>query len=122
MTSALDGLIVLLSGFVHSSMLWNELVHEYRDRVYIRKDIILKLSEYGELNQSKLMSYCGLNNIKHKEILDGMVNKGILSKSEEPWGNKTIIKYRVSEKGKDILKQILEPYEELFPRKEGLDK
>ena len=103
-------------------MLWNELVHEYRDRVYIRKDIILKLSEYGELNQSKLMSYCGLNNIKHKEILDDMVKKGILAKSEEPWGNKTIIKYRVSEKGKDILKQILEPYEELFPRKEGLDK
>lgn len=98
------------------------MVHEYRDRVYIRKDIILKLSEYGELNQSKLMSYCGLNNIKHKEILDDMVNKGILAKSEEPWGNKTIIKYRVSEKGKDILKQILEPYEELFPRKEGPDK
>jgi DNA-binding PadR family transcriptional regulator len=68
------------------------------------------------------MSYCGLNNIKHKEILDDMVNKGILAKSEEPWGNKTIIKYRVSEKGKDILRQILEPYEELFPRKEGLDK
>lgn len=68
------------------------------------------------------MSYCGLNNIKHKEILDDMVNKGILAKSEEPWGNKTIIKYRVSEKGKDILNQILEPYEELFPRKEGFDK
>jgi hypothetical protein len=37
------------------------MVHEYRDRVYIRKDVILKLSEYGELNQTKLMSYCGLN-------------------------------------------------------------
>ena len=68
------------------------------------------------------MSYCGLNNIKHKEILDDMVKKGILAKAEEPWGNKTIIKYRVSEKGKDILNQILEPYEELFPRKEGFDK
>jgi predicted transcriptional regulator len=98
------------------------LVHEYRDRVYIRKDIILKLSEYGELNQSKLMSYCGLNNIKHKEILDDMVNKGILAKSEEPWGNKSIIKYRVSEKGKEILKQILEPYEQLFPRSEKPDQ
>jgi predicted transcriptional regulator len=98
------------------------LVHEYRDRVYIRKDIILKLSEYGELNQSKLMSYCGLNNIKHKEILDDMVNKGILSKSEEPWGNKSIIKYRVSEKGKEILKQILEPYEQLFPRSDKPDQ
>ncbi len=101
---------------------WKELVHEYRDRVYIRKDIILKLSEYGELNQSKLMSYCGLNNIKHKEILDDMVNKGILAKSEEPWGNKSIIKYRVSEKGKEILKQILEPYEQLFPRSDKSDQ
>ena len=45
------------------------MVHEYRDRIYIRKDVILKLSEYGELNQSKLMSYCGLNNVKHKTIL-----------------------------------------------------
>lgn len=101
---------------------WKELVHEYRDRVYIRKDIILKLSEYGELNQSKLMSYCGLNNIKHKEILDDMVNKGILAKSEEPWGNKSIIKYTVSEKGKEILKQILEPYEQLFPRSDKPDQ
>ena len=46
------------------------MVHEYRDRIYIRKDILLKLYEYGNLNQTKLMSYCGLNNVKHKEILD----------------------------------------------------
>jgi hypothetical protein len=39
--------------------------------------------EYGELNQSKLMSYCGLNNVKHKEILDDMVKKGLLIKIEE---------------------------------------
>lgn len=121
-TSILDGLNCSDKRFIMFIFIWNELVHEYRDRIYIRKDIILKLSEYGELNQSKLMSYCGLNNIKHKEILDDMVKKGILAKSEEPWGNKTIIKYRVSEKGKDILNQILEPYEELFPRKEGFDK
>jgi len=57
-------------------------VHEYRDRIFIRKDILLKLCEYGEINQSKLMSYCGLNNVKHKEILN----------------------------------EILAPYEELFPR------
>jgi len=68
------------------------LVHEYRDRIYIRKDILLKLYEYGELNQSKLMSYCGLNNVKHKEILDDMVKKGVITRVEEAWGNKTIIK------------------------------
>jgi predicted transcriptional regulator len=95
-----------------------KLVHEYRDRVYIRKDIILKLSEYGELNQSKLMSYCGLNNVKHKGIIDDMVEKGLMIRFEEPWGNKTIIKYKLSDKGREVLNIILEPYEVLFPRSE----
>ncbi|MGH9992560.1 MAG: winged helix-turn-helix domain-containing protein [Nitrososphaera sp.] len=95
------------------------MVHEYRDRIYIRKDVILKLSEYGELNQSKLMSYCGLNNVKHREIIDDMVEKGLISRFEEPWGNKTIIKYKVSEKGRELFREILEPYESLFPRSEA---
>jgi predicted transcriptional regulator len=96
------------------------LVHEYRDRIYIRKDIMFKLYEYGELNQSKLMSYCGLNNVKHKEIIDDLVEKELIVKTMESWGSKTIIKYRVSEKGREILKEILEPYETLFPRSETL--
>ena len=95
------------------------MVHEYRDRIYIRKDIILKLSEYGELNQSKLMSYCGLNNVKHKSIIDDMVGKGLIVRLKEPWGNKTIIKYKVSEKGRAIFQEILEPYEALFPREKA---
>lgn len=98
------------------------MVHEYRDRIYIRKDIILKLYEHGELNQSKLMTFCGLNNVKHKGILDDMVKKELITRTEEPWGNKTIIKYQVSEKGKRILTALLEPYEELFPRKEPEDE
>jgi predicted transcriptional regulator len=89
------------------------LVHEYRDRIYIRK-----LYEYGELNQSKLISYCGLNNVKHKEIIDDLVQKELIVRTMESWGSKTIIKYRVSEKGREILKEILEPYETLFPRSE----
>ena len=94
------------------------MVHEYRDRIYIRKDVLLKLYEYGELNQSKLMSYCGLNNVKHKEIIEEMVKKEIILRTEEEWGNKTIIKYKASEKGRQILREILEPYEEFFPRSE----
>ena len=95
---------------------------EYRDRIYIRKDILLKLYEYGEMNQSKLMSICGLNNVKHKEILDDMVEKGMLDRRNEPWGNKTTIKYNISQKGKNILSAVLEPYEELFPREEKEEK
>lgn len=92
--------------------------HEYRDRVYIRKDIILKLTEYGELNQTTLLSYCGLNLVKHKDILDDMEGKGIIKRTEEPWGNKKIIKYNVTQKGKEFSKLILEPYEDMFPRRE----
>ena len=95
------------------------MVHAHRERVYIRKDIILKLSDYGELNQTQLMSYCGLNNVKHKPIIDELVEKGLIIRAEEPWGEQNrIIKYRVSEKGKAIVSAILEPYEQLFPRRE----
>ena len=92
------------------------MVHEYRERIYIRKDILMKLYEYGELNQSKLLSYCGLNSVRHRRILDEMVDGGLIVRTEEAWGDKTIIKYKVSEKGRTILKELLEPYEELFPR------
>ena len=93
------------------------MVHAHRERIYIRKDIILILNDYGELNQSQLMSYSGLNNVKHKPIIDELVDKGLIIRLEEPWGGQNrIIKYRVSEKGKEIVKAILEPYELLFPR------
>jgi len=82
----------------------------------MRKDILLKLYEYGELNQTKLMSFCGLNNVKHREILDDMVSKELIIRTDEQWGNTTVIKYKASEKGMAILRELLEPYEELFPR------
>ena len=77
------------------------------------------LSEYGELNQTKLLSYCGLNIVKHKQILNSMEKKGLIEKKVEPWGKKSIIKYKVSPKGHEFFKLILEPYEEMFPRVDG---
>ncbi len=68
------------------------MVHEHRERIYLRKDILLKLVEHGELNQSRLMSYCGLNNVKHRVLLDEMVERGFILRMEEPWGAKKIIK------------------------------
>lgn len=94
------------------------MVHEYRDRIFIRKDILLKLYEHAELNQSKLMSYCGLNNVKHKKIIDDMVKKDMINRTEKAWGEKIIITYKISEKGREILREIFEPYEALFPRDE----
>lgn len=78
----------------------------------------MKLNDYGELNQTQLMSYCGLNNVKHKPIIDELVEKGLIIRFEEPWGQSRIIKYRVSEKGREIVRAVLEPYELLFPRSE----
>lgn len=82
---------------------------------------MLKLYEFGEMNQSRLMSICGLNNVKHKEIIDDLVKKEMIERKTEPWGNKTIIKYNISEKGREIFKEVLEPYEELFPREKKDD-
>jgi hypothetical protein len=47
-----------------------------------------------------------------------LVEKKLIARIEEEWGSKTIIKYRVSQKGGAILREILEPYEALFPRRE----
>jgi predicted transcriptional regulator len=92
------------------------MAHGYRERIYIRKDILLKLYEYGEMNQSRLMSMCGLNNVKHKGILDSMVSKEMIERREESWGSKTIYKYTISQKGRTLLEEILQRYEDLFPR------
>ena len=62
------------------------LSHEYRDRIYIRKDIILKLAEHGEMNQTSLLSYCGLNLMKHKDILESLERKGFIKKNRRAVG------------------------------------
>lgn len=63
-----------------------------------------------------LVSHCGLNNVKHEEVINDTVRKGIMSKIERLWGNKTLIKrHKISEKGREILNMKLEPYEALFP-------
>jgi hypothetical protein len=63
-----------------------------------------------------LVSDCGLNNMKHEEVINDMGGKGIMSKIDRPWGNKTLIKkHKISEKGREILSMKLEPYEALFP-------
>ena len=80
---------------------------------------MLKLYEFGEMNQSRLMSICGLNNVKHKGILDNMVNKQMIERKEEAWGQKTIYKYKIAEKGKTLLEEVLQRYEDLFPREDG---
>ena len=68
------------------------------------------------MSQSQLLSVCGLNNAKHKEILEDMEEKEFLERIESMDGKKSILKYKISIKGIEILKQVFERYELLFPR------
>src|ERR1051325_2501637 len=89
----------------------------YRDRIYIIQDIILKLTEYGELNQTALISFTGLNLKKHRCVLDELEINGLIRKSESPFGKRIVTVYKPTQKGIDFCRSILEPYERMFPRK-----
>ena len=90
----------------------------YRDRIYIIKDVILKLVEYGELNQTALMSFCGLNLSKHRSIIEQMESRGLIVRETTTMGRKKSISiFRPTAKGMEFCKDILEPYEKVFPRK-----
>jgi len=89
----------------------------YRDRIYIVKDLILKLVEWGQLNQTALMSFCGLNMKKHKSILDGMEANGLILRKEEVNGKKITTIYSPTQKGIQFCTEILEAYEKMFPRR-----
>lgn len=89
----------------------------YRDRIYIIKDVILKLAEYGELNQTALISFCGLDLKKHKPILDDLEDNGMIMRKEQVIGKRTIAFYTPTQKGIAFCRDILEPYEKVFPRR-----
>jgi predicted transcriptional regulator len=89
----------------------------YRDRIYIVKDVILKLVEYSELNQTALMSFCGLNLKKHKPILEDLESNGLIRRTERPVGKRTVMIYSPTQKGIEFSRTILEPYEKMFPRR-----
>ena len=89
----------------------------YRDRIYIVKDVILKLVEYGELNQTALVSFCGLNLKKHKSILEDIEHHELIEKRETTIGKRTVTIYSPTQKGMSFCRDILEPYEKMFPRR-----
>ena len=91
---------------------------KYRDRIYIVKDIILTLSEYGHLNQTSLFSFCGLNISKHKEILDSLEKNEIIQRTEVADGKRTVTIFKVTNKGMNFCHEIIDPYEKLFPRRD----
>ena len=88
----------------------------YRDRIYIIKDVILKLVEYGELNHTALVSFCGLNMTKHKPLIEDLETKQLITRSQILVGKRAITIYKPAPKGIEFCKSILEPYEIMFPR------
>jgi predicted transcriptional regulator len=93
----------------------------YRDKIYIIKDIILLLAQYGELNQTTLVSYSGLNLKKHKHIIDELELHQIITKTVLQDGKRIVTIYKVTAKGMEFCRNIIEPYEDLFPRKASTD-
>lgn len=89
---------------------------KYRDQFFIRKDIIFKLIEFGELNQTKLLTSCGLNLGKHRNILKSLVSAKIIEKTIIPRGTQKSVKYSITDFGMFVSNTILEPYENIFPR------
>lgn len=73
--------------------------------------------EHNELNQTTLLSFCGLNLKKHKSILDELESNEFVSKNELPYGKRRIIIYKPTRKGIEFCTNILEPYEKVFPRR-----
>ena len=93
----------------------------YRENIYIIKDIIMLLSQYGQLNQTALLSYSGLNLQKHRHILTELESRELITRTPIKDGKRTITMYKVTGKGMIFCKTIIAPYEELFPRKiEGI--
>jgi predicted transcriptional regulator len=79
----------------------------------------MKLVEHNELNQTTLLSFCGLNLKKHRSILDELELNGFVCKYELPFGKRSTFVYKPTPKGLEFCKTILEPYEMVFPRRKS---
>ena len=79
------------------------------------------LVEYGELNQTALVSFCGLNLKKHKSILDDLESNDMISRGKKALGKRTVTIYKPTQKGIEFCRNILEPYEKMFPRRKSKD-
>jgi predicted transcriptional regulator len=73
--------------------------------------------EYGELNQTALVSFCGLNLKKHKSILEDIELNELIQRRETTIGKRTVTIYSPTQKGMSFCRDILEPYEKMFPRR-----
>jgi predicted transcriptional regulator len=89
----------------------------YRERIYVIKDLILKLFEKGELDQTSLIDFCGLNLVRHKALLDQMESNNLINSTRVTSGRRISTIYKPTHRGMQFCREILGPFEEMFPRK-----
>ena len=75
----------------------------YRERIYIIKDLtlklILKLFEKGELDQTSLIGFCGLNLVRHKSLLDQMESNNLINSTKVTSGKRVSTIYKPTHRG-----------------------
>jgi len=81
---------------------------------FVVRDIILKLMEYGEVNQTSLICFCGLIN-KQISLLETMEDNQLITRTYKLLGKGSVAIYKWAPKGYEFCKKILEPYENMFP-------
>ena len=69
------------------------------------------------MNQTALISFCGLNLKKHKAILDEMESNNLITRKEKLIGKKSVSVYMATSEGISFFNTILAPYEKMFPRR-----
>ena len=89
----------------------------YREKIYIIKDLILKLFEKGELDQTSLIGFCGLNLARHRSLLNQMESNNLINSTRVTSGKKVSTIYKPTHRGVQFCTEILGPFEEMFPRK-----
>jgi hypothetical protein len=70
----------------------------YCERGYVVRDIILKLMEYGEVNQIFLISFCGLNINKHISLLETMEDNQLITRTYKSLGKGSVAIYKCAPK------------------------
>jgi predicted transcriptional regulator len=88
-----------------------------RDKIYIIKDVMMRLLRTGEMNKSMLLSLCGLNSKIHAFVLDDLEERNFVVRRRTRNGAKEISIYNITYDGMQFCNNILTPYEEVFPRK-----
>ena len=89
----------------------------YREKIYVIKDLILKLFEKGELDQTSLLGFCGLNLARHKSLLNHMESNNLINSTRVTSGKKISTVYKPTQRGVLFYTEILETFEKMFTRK-----